>query len=244
MISIALCVMGTAREIPFLPNARFKTVERLHPRRLFREVKTAFANRSYRMLVGGLFCAVILLGIEAGGSWCTCTSTSGGWKTEQMRWIGPMSLAALPLSVLLAPLLTRHMDKRNVLIMLSTFIIVSNNIMICLRLFTDWLPANGTPELLALLLTFVFTAGLCSPAVMITLNAMFADVSDEQELKTGERQEGVIFSARSFAFKAGGSLASILGGIALDLIQFPPGRGAWRSARRRGCFVWGWWPGR
>jgi Na+/melibiose symporter-like transporter len=95
--------------------------------------------------------------------------------------------------------------------------------MICLRLFTDWLPENGTPELLALLLTFVFTAGLCSPAVMVTVNAMFADVSDEQELLTGERQEGIIFSARSFAFKAGVSFASILGGMALDFIQFPRG---------------------
>jgi GPH family glycoside/pentoside/hexuronide:cation symporter len=58
---------------------------------------------------------------------------------------------------------------------------------------------------------------------MITLNSMFADISDEQELLTGERQEGIIFSARSFAFKAGGALATILGGIGLDLIEFPRG---------------------
>jgi Na+/melibiose symporter-like transporter len=58
---------------------------------------------------------------------------------------------------------------------------------------------------------------------MITLNSMFADISDEQELLTGERQEGIIFSARSFAFKAGGAFATILGGIGLDLIEFPRG---------------------
>ncbi|MFX3658308.1 MAG: MFS transporter [bacterium] len=75
--------------------------------------------------------------------------------------------------------------------------------MIVLRLFTDWLPQNGTPELLALLLTFVFIAGLCSPAVLITVNAMFADVADEQELLTGERQEGIIFPrARSRSKRA------------------------------------------
>lgn len=221
-ISIGLCVFGTAKEIPYLPKARFKSVERLHPRRLYRELKTAFTNHSYRMLVGGLFCAIILLGIEA-VFMVYMYIHFWGMETENMRWIGPTALAALPLSVLAAPLLTRYMDKRKVLILLSTLIIFSNNIMICLRLFTDWLPDNGTPELLGLLLTFVFTAGLCSPAVMITLNSMFADVSDEQELLTGERQEGIIFSARSFAFKAGGSLASIFGGIALDLIAFPRG---------------------
>tara|TARA_B110000503_G_scaffold103286_1_gene154235 strand:- start:594 stop:920 length:327 start_codon:yes stop_codon:yes gene_type:complete len=52
---------------------------------------------------------------------------------------------------------------------------------------------------------------------------MFADISDEQELLTHERQEGIIFSARSFAFKAGGAFATILGGIGLDLIDFPRG---------------------
>ena len=221
-ISIGLCVWGTAKEIPNLPVARFKVAQRLSPRRLYRELATALTNHSYRMLVGGLFCAIILLGVEA-VFMVYMYIHFWGMETESMRWIGPTTLAALPLSVILAPFLTRHMDKRKALIMLSTLIIFSNNIMICLRLFTDWLPANGTPELLGLLLTFVFTAGLCSPAVMITVNAMFADVADEQELITGERQEGIIFSARSFAFKAGASLAAILGGVALDLIAFPRG---------------------
>lgn len=222
VVSIGLCVLGTAKEIPFLPEARFRTIERMHPRRLYRELRTAFGNHSYRMLVCGLFCAIILLGVEA-VFMVYMYIHFWGMETEHMRWIGPMALAALPLSVMLAPSLTRFLDKRITLITLSTIIILSNNIMIVLRLFTDWLPQNGTPELLALLLTFVFIAGLCSPAVLITVNAMFADVADEQELLTGERQEGIIFSARSFAFKAGGSLASILGGIGLDLIQFPRG---------------------
>ena len=74
-----------------------------------------------------------------------------------------------------------------------------------------------------MLLVFVFTSGLAGPSVMITLNSMFADIADEQELLTGERQEGIIFSARSFAFKAGGALATVLGGIGLDVIEFPRG---------------------
>jgi Na+/melibiose symporter-like transporter len=52
---------------------------------------------------------------------------------------------------------------------------------------------------------------------------MFADIADEVELDTGERREGMIFSARSFANKAVGALGTLLGGIALDLISFPSG---------------------
>ena len=220
--SIGLCVWGTLKEVPHLPPVAFKAEERLSPKRLGREVFTAFKNHSYRMLVGGLFCAIVLLGIEA-AFMVYMYVHFWGMETESMRWIGPMALVALPLSVALAPAITRRFDKRRLLIGLSAIIILNNNVMIVLRLFTDLLPANGTPELLALLLTFVFIGGLCGPAVMITLNSMFADISDEQELLTGERQEGIIFSARSFAFKAGGAFASILGGLGLDLINFPRG---------------------
>jgi len=165
---------------------------------------------------------VILLGIE-GVFMVYMYVHFWGLETESMRWMGPTAIAALPISIALAPLLTRRFDKRRILILLSSIIIVNTNVMICLRLFTDVLPANGTPELLYLLLTFVFIGGLAGPAVIVTLNSMFADISDEQELVTGERQEGIIFSARSFAFKAAGALASVLGGIALDLISFPRG---------------------
>ncbi len=220
--SIGLCVVGTAREIPYLPHTPFKAQQRLSPQRIARELVTAFSNHSYRMLVGGLFCAVILLGVE-GVFMVYMYVHFWGMETENMRWIGLTALGALPFSVLLAPQLTRVFDKRQILIGLSIVIIISNNLMICLRLFTDWLPANGTIDLLLMLLTFVFVTGLVAPAVMITLNSMFADISDEQELITGERQEGIIFSARSFSFKAGGALASIFGGIGLDLIEFPRG---------------------
>lgn len=222
VVSIGLCVWGTAKEIPHLPEARFAVDERLSPRRLVREIVTAFSNRSFFMLFAGLLCAVIMLGIEA-VFMVYMYVHFWGLSTESMRWMGPTAIAALPFSIALAPVLTRRFEKRRILIMLSTIIIVNTNVMIALRLFTDVLPANGTPELLALLLTFVFIGGLAGPAVLVTLNSMFADISDEQELITGERQEGIIFSARSFAFKAAGALASVLGGVALDLIAFPRG---------------------
>ena len=222
LASIGLCVWGTFKEIPHLPEARFAFDERLSPQRLFREVSTAFSNHSYRMLFTGLLFAVIILGIE-GVFMVYMYVHFWGLDTESMRWLGPVSIAALPFSIAIAPWLTRKFDKRRILIGLSSIIIINSNVMICLRLFTDVLPANGTSELLTLLLTFGFIGGLAGPAVLVTLNSMFADVADEQELLTGERQEGIIFSAQSFAFKAAGALASVLGGIGLQLISFPTG---------------------
>ena len=60
-----------------------------------------------------------------------------------------------------------------------------------------------------------------SPVIYITINSMFADISDELELVTGERQEGIIYSARAFAGKAAVALGTVIGGFALDFIAFP-----------------------
>lgn len=50
---------------------------------------------------------------------------------------------------------------------------------------------------------------------------MFADIADELELATGQRHEGIIYSARAFAGKVAATLGLIVGGIVLDFIAFP-----------------------
>ena len=52
---------------------------------------------------------------------------------------------------------------------------------------------------------------------------MMADVADEHELETGRRQEGIFFGALSFASKGAAGLGTLIGGLALDVIQFPIG---------------------
>ena len=66
-----------------------------------------------------------------------------------------------------------------------------------------------------------FLGGLLGPVIFTTLNSMFADIADELDLKSGRRQEGIIFAARAFAVKLAASLGLMIGGVALDLIQFP-----------------------
>jgi GPH family glycoside/pentoside/hexuronide:cation symporter len=219
VISIGLCVWGTWREIPYLPRWDVE-YERLSPRRLWREVVTALGSHSYRMLLCGLLGCQLILGIE--GTFMIYIYVHF-WElnTEAMRWLGPMLLLGLPFSAVMAPHLTRYVDKRTVLIMFGSWVILNANIMILLRLFTDVLPENGDPALLYILLGLAFVTGLTTPALLITFNSMFADIADELELRTGGRQEGIIFSARSFGFKASAAMATVLGGIALDLIGFP-----------------------
>lgn len=48
---------------------------------------------------------------------------------------------------------------------------------------------------------------------------MVADIADGHELATGKRQEGIFFSAVSFANKTTTGLGSLIGGVGLDLID-------------------------
>ena len=51
---------------------------------------------------------------------------------------------------------------------------------------------------------------------------MLADIVDEQELRSGQRQEGMVFSAIAFSGKATSALGTMIGGFALSAIGFPP----------------------
>ena len=59
---------------------------------------------------------------------------------------------------------------------------------------------------------------------MTLIPSMLADLSDDQEQRSGERQEGVLASITSFAMKLTSSVGLIAGGLMLDyFIEMPSG---------------------
>ena len=56
----------------------------------------------------------------------------------------------------------------------------------------------------------------------MTAGSMMADIADEHELQSGRRQEGIFFGALSFSGKGASGIGNLVGGVALDLIAFPP----------------------
>ncbi|MFT5098553.1 MAG: GPH family glycoside/pentoside/hexuronide:cation symporter [Planctomycetaceae bacterium] len=216
--TIMLCVWGTRDMIPKLSQAA-EAKEPLSPGRLFAELKVAFSNKSYRSIFFGLMLGAIVVSVEA-----AFTPFMGihFWEleTDQLRLVPIGVLFGLPLGAVIAIYLVRVLDKKWCLIIPAAISIVNLNVLIVLRLF-DVLPANGHWSILPLLIGVSFIAAAAIPVVIITINSMFADITDEIELETGERQEGIIYSARAFAGKAAAALGTIMGGIALDLIAFP-----------------------
>ena len=56
---------------------------------------------------------------------------------------------------------------------------------------------------------------------MIMVGSMIADVTDEHELRTGARQEGLLFSANALIAKASSGLGVLVSGLVIKLAAFP-----------------------
>jgi glycoside/pentoside/hexuronide:cation symporter, GPH family len=222
IVSVALCVWGTWKEIPRLVASRaHKSIPTAHSlKSMFRELSSVFRNQSFRAIFLGSLLIMLMFSMRFIFNVYMAVHF---WElsSERLRWIALAVIVGLPVAFWLAPLLTRLLDKRNALLAALLVTIVNDNILIFLRLFTNVLPANNDPLLFVMILGCFFMGGATAYIIAITIQSMLADVADQHDLMTGKRQEGAIFSVRMFSLKAASALGGALGGIALDLIAFP-----------------------
>ncbi len=188
---------------------------------VLREVRLALTNRNFlivfiAILVGGAIGGV-------GGALAIYLQTYfWGLTPENLRWFVLAALGAAIAFIAIVPLQKRF-DKERILLFCLTFNLLDGVVMVNLRLF-DVLPANGEPLLLALLIAnAVLSAALGTTAGIIGAS-MIADTLDHQELRTGQRQEGMFSAALSFSGKMTSGVGVFVGGLVLQYgLQFPAG---------------------
>jgi Na+/melibiose symporter-like transporter len=145
-----------------------------------------------------------------------------GFSPQQLA----IAAASPVLGVLFGPLAVKKMsqiyDKKNSMI-------------ICLILGSIFGFSTQTAFLFGILepmsvenrLIFVFLMNGVSQiffvGLYIVMDSMLSDTIDQHELDTGRREEGLFFSASSFAQKASFGLGALVAGIGLDVIRFPKG---------------------
>lgn len=119
-----------------------------------------------------------------------------------------------------APWLGQKIDKKWTVV-LSTLVF---GLFFCLPFFlklVGFYPANISTYSLPLYLILLLIAYTFLWVSFSLCNSMMADVIDEYELLTKKRNEGFFFSTLSFAYKCTVGLGSLIGGVLLDMIQFP-----------------------
>lgn len=216
---LAVCVLGTKSEIPFLRKS--DETERKNLFGVVRQMLGTWQSPSFRYVFVGLFLYVLIVNIEQSlGTYMAVHFW--GLATETMSVLPLASLAGAVVAFPAVNLLTRVFDKRMVLVLVTCIGFLNINIFVAGRLFLPGLlPENGSPVITWFVVTNFFITGFISLSVITTINSMYADIADEYELIAGKRREGMLYATRSFANKAAAAVGLFLGGLLLDAIHFP-----------------------
>ena len=115
----------------------------------------------------------------------------------------------------------KRVDKKYLLITCAIATILLTAIPVTLR-FLSVAPANGTMELLALLIVNAVVLSYFGTVGLIMFASMVADTVDVQEFETGLRQEGVFNSAISFSGKVTTAGGILVAGMLIDFVIAMP----------------------
>ncbi|MEQ8299493.1 MAG: MFS transporter [Hyphomonas sp.] len=224
------CALGTQKRASTLyePSAE-KPTGRLSglPVQLAKDLLSALSNYSFRGLFFGLLVTAIMIGVDNSLS---LHMNSFFWELTSEQ--NTVFFVANPIGILIGVMLTRWLGvmfgKKPLIIWGTGGWLFFQITPIVLR-FAGMVPENGAPELLWVLVSSKFLQGLFLAQILVSLHSMIADIVDEHQLESGQRNEGIFFAAIGFSGKATSGLGSFASGVALDLIAWPKGA-AIRSA--------------
>jgi GPH family glycoside/pentoside/hexuronide:cation symporter len=216
-IAILTSALGTHRLIPTLMQPPPKRPVSL--RKTIQETRETLSNQSFFSLFGfGMF---ISMAAGLSGSMSIYLYTYF-WELSagQVALLVPSGFLSALIGLFAAPIAAKKFGKKPAAIGLSLAAASFAPVPYLARL-TEIMPANGSSELLPLLvlynvieITLIFTS-------TTLVSAMMADVVEESELKTGRRSEGIFFAARSFISKSLTGLGIMMATFLLSVIDFP-----------------------
>lgn len=220
VLTIWYSAWGTQKEIPHLLKPTPKPPSGFIMR-LLSEFKEAFQNASFRWLFFGVLIVFIMAGVNGA---LDLYMLQYFWELtgQQMSILQAAFFIGLMLGTFCTPLLHRFTSKRFGVVLGTAAWAVFQLLPVVLRLL-EWFPANTTLELVVTLTAMKFLQGVLLQQAYISFGSMMADVADEHELNFGSRQEGIFFGAISFSGKATSGIGNFIGGIGLDVINWPTG---------------------
>ena len=220
IVSIIYSAAGTHHLIPRLQRPE-KPQE--HPvKQLLLDTGEALRNPSFRWIAVGF---IVVAGPVGTGMAFALYMNTFFWEVppEGMTYILLATPVGTAIGYLFAPLLAPYLEKRQSLILGALGWAVFAVAPVCLH-YAGFFPAPGTTGVVVGLSVFAFLAGLVVSQVGVAVGSILGDVSDEQELVNGKRQEGVFYGAYAFVNKATGGIGSAFSGFILDLIDWPRGQ--------------------
>lgn len=208
----------TRDQIPRLPKPPADQAP-FSPFEFLKDIGKVLANRNYVWLLAGLFAASLMLGVRETLNLYIATYY---WElsSELLRWYAVGSAVGFLAALVLTPALHGRWSKRRIIIWAA----LGNALFPCLAVLLrlgGLMFENGDPRLLATLVAFSAASYGSGAILSISVLSALADVADENEVKFGLRQEGVLYSTRALFAKLDTALGAALAGLVLTLIAFP-----------------------
>lgn len=216
--TILISTRGTQSQIPYL---RAAPTRKITFKAMVKEVSQTLNNRAFVVAaLAGMFVAV------ASGARSGLDIYFGlyFWELTQAQLAGLVTISVVggAIGMIASPHVARRMGKKYGAIFMYTSALTVGVAPVVLRL-VGWMPANGTPELFAILLveTMINTAFAGGTAVLLV--SLVADVVEDAEVKTGRRSEGLLMSADNLVKKMVSGVGVFISGTILAFIGFPEG---------------------
>lgn len=211
--TILISTLGTAKQIPHLTPA---PTRKITLKAMLVEVFHTLNNRSF---LASAFAIIVAVGARNG---LEIYFGLYFWelRQSQLATLATISVIGGFIGVALAPIVSRYLGKKRGLITVFGTAVLVHITPVSLRLL-GLAPANGTPELLALIYGEEIINATFASATAILLAAVVADVVEDAEVKTGRRSEGLLLSANGLFRKMISGAGVFIATSVLAFASFP-----------------------
>ncbi len=219
-VTILISAWGTRSRIPYMPQPH-RDEARVRLTDVFVETFEAMKNVSFRWVMFGFILIIAAWGM--GGVTGIYVYTFF-WDLDrfQILFVSLMGPIGSMVGYFFSRAYYAWLDKRLAMIVAGLVWMVVHSLPVVLY-GLGWAPELSSWMSAVFLGFFAALGGVGVGQVVVGIGSTMADIADENELRTGRRQEGVFFGASAFANKCSAGLGTLIAGLVLEWINWPTG---------------------
>jgi glycoside/pentoside/hexuronide:cation symporter, GPH family len=178
-----------------------------------------YTNRSIVAIMGAAVCLSAAVGMTS-ALWVYFMQFYFGLASNQLVLIQITYLIAAILAIFAMLSLCQGRDKRRLALGIGIAFWIVDLLPYALRTL-GMLPENGDPALLPLLIVYSLFDGLLINLLMALVMSMLTDIVEDNLMRTGRREEGVVLAGQTLVAKCSTALGTMGGGLLLTFVSFP-----------------------
>lgn len=188
------------------------------PFAFMKDIGAVFTNRNYVFMLIGMFFIAMTTGIRSGLALYINTFY---WEltSEHIRWFVLANVVGFFIGFAVTSWIHTRFGKRFGMTLGCAVVAVAHAIPVTLGI-AGVLDADHPWLMHVLLAAYVLQSTFGCIMTISTLSAM-GDIADENELRIGHRQEGVLYSTRTLFSKLDTAIGQVIAGLVLTAIAFP-----------------------